>query len=225
MALPRQNHAALDAAEGDDRAALERLLSHLLPDAAVSEVACHLMDRYGRLSAIAASQEAELLAAAPGLTPAAARLIRRIGLASRDLARIAAVAAPPPPRTALPPPAEPGGMRAASPPGAIPREARAAAGQWLRALRDAAGLSQADLAARVGSPSATIIDQLEAGHGRIAWSRAGAWAAALGLAPRDFALGLLRHYEPHLSALLDPAAPGDCPDAAEIGGACRAAAC
>ena len=79
---------------------------------------------------------------------------------------------------------------------------RQQAGRWLKAGREAAGLTQAELAERVGLRYYTFVSQVESGLGRLPIETQGAWAAALGLEPRDFARTLLGYYEPELYRLL-----------------------
>lgn len=79
---------------------------------------------------------------------------------------------------------------------------RREAGQWLKAAREAAGLTQAELAERVGLRYYTFVSQVESGVGRVPIETQGAWAEALGLQPGDFARTLLRYYEPELHRLL-----------------------
>jgi transcriptional regulator with XRE-family HTH domain len=69
-------------------------------------------------------------------------------------------------------------------------------GRWLRERREAARLSQRQLAERVGVEYYTFVSQLEAGHGRISPRRYRDWAAALGLDPEVFVTELLRYYDP-----------------------------
>ena len=82
------------------------------------------------------------------------------------------------------------------------KELRRQAGQWLKGAREAAGLTQAELAARVGLRYYTFVSQVESGLGRLPIETQGAWAAALGLEPGEFAKTLLRYYEPELYRLL-----------------------
>lgn len=70
------------------------------------------------------------------------------------------------------------------------------AGRWLRELREAASLSQRDLAALVGVEHHTFISQLEAGRGRIPPERYEVWARALQMEPRILVRGLMRYYDP-----------------------------
>lgn len=84
---------------------------------------------------------------------------------------------------------------------------RQEAGRWLKAAREAAGLTQADLAARVGLRYYTFVSQVESGLGRVPIETQGAWALAVGMEPCDFAKTLLRYYEPELFRLLFGAEP------------------
>ncbi len=63
---------------------------------------------------------------------------------------------------------------------------RREAGQWLKERREAAGLSQRDLSAKVGIEYYTFISQIEAGRGRVPAERYEAYANALGINPREF---------------------------------------
>ncbi len=79
---------------------------------------------------------------------------------------------------------------------------RQQAGRWLKASREAAGLTQAELADRVGLRYYTFVSQVESGLGRLPIETQGAWAQALGEDPTEFARTLLRYYEPELYRLL-----------------------
>ncbi|MBL8773794.1 MAG: helix-turn-helix transcriptional regulator [Phenylobacterium sp.] len=79
---------------------------------------------------------------------------------------------------------------------------RQEAGRWLKASREQAGLTQAELAERVGLRYYTFVSQVESGLGRLPIETQGAWAEALGLEPGEFARTLLRYYEPELFRLL-----------------------
>lgn len=81
-------------------------------------------------------------------------------------------------------------------------ELRKQAGAWLQARRKAAGLSQIDLAARLGLKYYTFVSQVENGFGRVPTDSMEAWARALGIAPGEFARHLLTFYEPELHKLL-----------------------
>lgn len=79
---------------------------------------------------------------------------------------------------------------------------RQQAGRWLKQAREAAGLTQAELAERVGLRYYTFVSQVESGLGRLPIETQGAWALALGLEPQAFARTLLAWYEPELHRLL-----------------------
>jgi transcriptional regulator with XRE-family HTH domain len=76
------------------------------------------------------------------------------------------------------------------------------AGTWLKGLRSAAGLSQVDLAQKLGLRYYTFISQVENGFGRVPTETMEAWARALGQQPSDFARRLLSYYDPELHRLL-----------------------
>ena len=91
------------------------------------------------------------------------------------------------------------------PPGkdsAEPKQLRKQAGDWLKQRRADVGLSQADLAARLGLKYYTFISQVENGFSRVPTELIGAWAEQLGLEPRAFTRHLLMYYEPELHRLL-----------------------
>lgn len=70
------------------------------------------------------------------------------------------------------------------------------AGRWLRSLREEAGLSQRQLADKVGIDYYTFISQIEAGRGRVPPERYEAFARALNISAKDFVLTLMRFYDP-----------------------------
>jgi transcriptional regulator with XRE-family HTH domain len=79
---------------------------------------------------------------------------------------------------------------------------RREAGAWLKDLRGKAGLSQIELAQRLGLKYYTFISQVENGFGRVPIESMEIWASALGVNPSDFAKHLIRFYEPELYRLL-----------------------
>src|SRR3954469_7679911 len=79
---------------------------------------------------------------------------------------------------------------------------RQQAGRWLKTAREAASLTQAELAEKVGLRYYTFVSQVESGLGRLPIETQGAWAEALGHRPGEFAKTLLRYYEPELFRLL-----------------------
>jgi len=85
---------------------------------------------------------------------------------------------------------------------------RREAGRWLKQLREAAGLTQADVAERLGLRYYTFVSQVEGGHGRVPSDQMAAWARTLGIAPRSFAKELLRYYDPEIHRLLFEEADG-----------------
>jgi transcriptional regulator with XRE-family HTH domain len=82
------------------------------------------------------------------------------------------------------------------------RQLRKQAGDWLKLRRADAGLSQADLAVRLGLKYYTFISQIENGFSRVPTEIMGAWASELGLEQAAFARHLLMYYEPELHRLL-----------------------
>ena len=82
------------------------------------------------------------------------------------------------------------------------RQLRKKAGDWLKQRRADAGLSQIDLAARLGLKYYTFISQVENGFSRVPTEAMEAWATQLGLEPAAFAKHLLLYYEPELHRLL-----------------------
>jgi transcriptional regulator with XRE-family HTH domain len=78
----------------------------------------------------------------------------------------------------------------------LTQKLRRQAGSWLRELREKRGLSQRELAQRVGAEYYTFISQLEHGRGRIPPDRYLVWANALGVEPRAFVRCLMSYYDP-----------------------------
>src|SRR4051812_44169918 len=76
------------------------------------------------------------------------------------------------------------------------QELRREGGRWLKERRELAGLSQRELAQKVGAEYYTFISQLETGRGRIPPDRYGAWAAALRIPDREFVQSIMRFYDP-----------------------------
>lgn len=69
-------------------------------------------------------------------------------------------------------------------------------GRWLKQQREAAGLTQRELALKIGSLYYTYISQVENGQGRIIPERWELWAKTLNVHPRIFAMKMLEGYEP-----------------------------
>ena len=82
------------------------------------------------------------------------------------------------------------------------KQLRKEAGNWLKELRQRAGLSQIELAARLELKYYTFISQVETGYGRVPTESMEAWAEALGIKPAEFARRLLSFYDPDLYRLL-----------------------
>lgn len=82
------------------------------------------------------------------------------------------------------------------------RELRRQAGAWLKEQRVRAGLSQIELAQRLGLKYYTFVSQVENGFGRVPTESMEAWARALGIDPSSFARRLLSFYDPELYRLL-----------------------
>lgn len=76
------------------------------------------------------------------------------------------------------------------------------AGAWLRQLRETAGLTQLELASRLGMKYYAFVSQVETGFCRLPTAKLEAWARALGVDPSAFAKRLLSLYEPELHRLL-----------------------
>jgi transcriptional regulator with XRE-family HTH domain len=72
---------------------------------------------------------------------------------------------------------------------------RKEAGRWLRELREMRGLSQRELADKVGAEVYTLISQLEQGRGRIPRDRYLVWAEALEIEPGEFVRRLTNYYD------------------------------
>ena len=81
-------------------------------------------------------------------------------------------------------------------------ELRKEAGLWLKELREKRGLSQRQMAEKVGGNYYTFISQLESGRGRIPPDRYLVWAEVLGVEPEFFVKNLLRSYDPVTYSIL-----------------------
>lgn len=81
-------------------------------------------------------------------------------------------------------------------------QARKDAGTWLKELRARAGLSQVELAEKLGLKYYTFISQVENGFGRVPTDQIEAWGRALGQEPSPFTRKLLSYYDPELYRLL-----------------------
>ena len=76
------------------------------------------------------------------------------------------------------------------------QDLRREGGRWLKERREQLGLSQRQLAERVGAEYYTFISQLETGRGRIPPDRYENWARALEISTQNFVRELLRYYDP-----------------------------
>ena len=81
-------------------------------------------------------------------------------------------------------------------------ELRREAGRWLKERREYCGLSQRQLAEKVGTDYYTFVSQLETGRGRIPPDRYRVWAEALQMSPRELVLALLPYYDPFIHEIL-----------------------
>jgi transcriptional regulator with XRE-family HTH domain len=82
------------------------------------------------------------------------------------------------------------------------KELRKRAGTWLKQRRQAVGLSQIELAQKLGFKYYTFISQVENGFGRVPSQSMEDWAAVLGIPPDEFARRLLSYYDPDLHRIL-----------------------
>lgn len=82
------------------------------------------------------------------------------------------------------------------------QDLRREGGRWLKEMREVAGLSQRQLAAKVGAEYYTFISQLETGRGRIPPDRYVDWARALGVPEKEFVREILRFYDPITHGIL-----------------------
>jgi transcriptional regulator with XRE-family HTH domain len=71
-------------------------------------------------------------------------------------------------------------------------EGHARSGAWLRELRERQGLTQRELAHKVGAECYTVIAQLEHGRGQIPAHRWPVWAQALGVEPHELPARLVQ---------------------------------
>jgi DNA-binding XRE family transcriptional regulator len=81
-------------------------------------------------------------------------------------------------------------------PAKLRQKLRHDAGRWLRELREKRGLSQRELAKKVGARYYTLVSQLEHGRGRIPPEDYITWANALGVAAGPFVRRLMSFYDP-----------------------------
>jgi DNA-binding XRE family transcriptional regulator len=79
---------------------------------------------------------------------------------------------------------------------------RKKAGRYVKELREAAGLTQAQLAKQLGFEYYTFISQIETGLTRVPPDKLPLFAEALRVPLKEFALELLKHYDPHTHAAI-----------------------
>jgi transcriptional regulator with XRE-family HTH domain len=79
---------------------------------------------------------------------------------------------------------------------------RRAAGRRLCEMREKAGLSQRDLAARLGMTFYTYVSTIEHGRSKVSVQQYYAWAAALEVDVRELVLTLMPYYDPITFRLL-----------------------
>lgn len=82
------------------------------------------------------------------------------------------------------------------------QELRRDGGRYIRALREAAGLSQRQLAAKIEVEFYTFVSQIETGRGRIPPDSYRIWAEALGVDVKDLVRNLMRFYDPITHGIL-----------------------
>ena len=82
------------------------------------------------------------------------------------------------------------------------KQQRKQAGAWLKKLREEAGLTQMEVADRLGFKYYAFISQVETGFSRVPTDKIEAWARVLGVEPSLFARRLIAHYEPELHRVL-----------------------
>ena len=73
---------------------------------------------------------------------------------------------------------------------------RQEAGKWLKKLREEQGLSQSQLAAKIGVDYYGFVSQIEAGRARVPPDRYEVWAEAMEMDAGEFVRKLLRYYDP-----------------------------
>lgn len=79
---------------------------------------------------------------------------------------------------------------------------RKEAGKYLKQTREAAGLTQRQMADALGIEYYTIISQIEGGKTRLPPEQMEAWAKAVKIDPEFFARRLLAYYDPFMFRML-----------------------
>ena len=88
-------------------------------------------------------------------------------------------------------------------------EQRKKAGLWLKSKRISAGLSQRQLAEKIGFDYYTFISQIESGRGKLPTDRYEKYAQGLGVSPKEFATTMLRFNDPQLFKMIFDGQPAD----------------
>lgn len=88
------------------------------------------------------------------------------------------------------------------------QELRRDAGKLLKYLREKAGYSQRGFAAEIAASDYTFVSQIETGRARVPPDQVRVWAKVLGLEAREFALMLMRFYDPETFAIIFEGEPG-----------------
>ena len=84
-------------------------------------------------------------------------------------------------------------------------ERKRAAGEYVKILREAAGMTQLEVTKALGLNHYTFVSQVETGQTRLPSERIAGWADALRADRRAFAKRLLHYYNPHAwEALFGP---------------------
>lgn len=85
---------------------------------------------------------------------------------------------------------------------------RKKAGAWLRSMREFAGLTQREIAEKTGMKNYTFVSQIEAGAARVPQDMYADWADAIGVSRAEFAMQMLRYYDPFIYRCLTGSAEG-----------------
>lgn len=75
-------------------------------------------------------------------------------------------------------------------------------GEWLKARREDAGVTQLDLSKLLGHSYVSMVSQVERGRSLIPSPDLMAWAGAIKVKPKDFAMQYLYWCHPEVSAML-----------------------
>lgn len=87
------------------------------------------------------------------------------------------------------------------------KKLREEGGQWLKSLRNAAEMTQVQVAEKLGYGYYTFIGQIEMGRSRIPPEDWDSWAKLYGVPRKRFAMTMLSFYDPRVYAML--AAPDE----------------